>query len=136
MSAIDPAAGLDIFAPPRRRKDAADEFDDDYVGTAEARVLLRAILISRPRFLGGNAPCRHCIRVPSIGASASNFFKGALAKRARNLSTISREKRAAAREAAEQEAIAQQQAAEAAREHAAQEFEQNEAMQSCARRRR
>ena len=65
----------------------------------------------------------------SIGASASNFFKGALAKGKKFVDDFE-EKRAAAREAAEQEAIAQQQAAEAARERAAQEFEQNEAMQS------
>ena len=65
----------------------------------------------------------------SIGASASSFFKGALAK-GRKFVDDFEEKRAAAREAAEQEAIAQQQAAEAARERAAQEFEQNEAMQS------
>ena len=65
----------------------------------------------------------------SIGASASNFFKGALAKGKKFVDDFE-EKRAAAREAAEQEAIAQQQAAEAARELAAQEFEQNEAMQS------
>lgn len=65
----------------------------------------------------------------SIGASASNFFKGALAKGKKFVDDFE-EKRAAAREAAEQEAIAQQQAAEAARERAAQEFEQNETMQS------
>ena len=65
----------------------------------------------------------------SIGASASNFFKGALAKGKKFVDDFE-EKRATAREAAEQEAIAQQQAAEAARERAAQEFEQNEAMQS------
>ncbi|WP_195503550.1 hypothetical protein [Collinsella aerofaciens] len=92
VSAIDPAAGLDVLAPAALAQDVASAFS-------------------------------------SIGASASNFFKGALAKGKKFVDDFE-EKRAAAREAAEQEAIAQQQAAEAAREHAAQEFEQNEAMQS------
>ena len=61
----------------------------------------------------------------SIGASASSFFKGALAKGKKFVDDFE-EKRAAAREAAEREAIAQQQAAEAERERAAQEFEQSE----------
>lgn len=64
----------------------------------------------------------------SIGASASSFFKGALAKGKKFVDDFE-EKRAAAREAAEREAIAQQQAAEAERERAAQEFEQSEAGQ-------
>ena len=64
----------------------------------------------------------------SIGASASSFFKGALAKGKKFVDDFE-EKRAAAREAAEREAAAQQQAAEAERERAAQEFEQNDAEQ-------
>lgn len=67
----------------------------------------------------------------SIGASASSFFKGALAKGKKIVDDLE-EKRAAAREVAEQEAIAHQQAAEAERERAAREFEQHEAEQPAA----
>lgn len=67
----------------------------------------------------------------SIGASASSFFKGALAKGKKLVGDLE-EKRAAAREVAEQEAIAHQQAAEAERERAAREFEQHEAEQPAA----
>ena len=67
----------------------------------------------------------------SIGASASSFFKGALAKGKKLVDDLE-EKRAAAREMAEQEAIAHQQAAEAERERAAREFEQHEAEQPAA----
>ena len=67
----------------------------------------------------------------SIGASASSFFKGALAKGKKLVDDLE-EKRAAAREVAEQEAIAHQQAAEAERERAAREFEQHEAEQPAA----
>ena len=67
----------------------------------------------------------------SIGASASRFFKGALAKGKKLVDDLE-EKRAAAREVAEQEAIAHQQAAEAERERAAREFEQHEAEQPAA----
>lgn len=67
----------------------------------------------------------------SIGASASSFFKGALAKGKKLVDDLE-EKRAAAREVAEQEAIAHQQAAEAELERAAREFEQHEAEQPVA----
>lgn len=67
----------------------------------------------------------------SIGASASSFFKGALAKGKKLVDDLE-EKRAAAREVAEQEAIAHQQAAEAERERAAREFEQHESEQPAA----
>lgn len=67
----------------------------------------------------------------SIGASASSFFKGALAKGKKLVDDLE-EKRAAAREVAEQEAIAHHQAAEAERERAAREFEQHEAEQPAA----
>lgn len=67
----------------------------------------------------------------SIGASASSFFKGALAKGKKLVDDLE-EKRAAAREVAEQEAIAHQQPAEAERERAAREFEQHEAEQPAA----
>lgn len=67
----------------------------------------------------------------SIGASASSFFKGALAKGKKLVDDLE-EKRAAAREVAEQEAIAHQQAAEAERERAAREFEQHGAEQPAA----
>lgn len=128
VSAIDPAAGLDILAPAAPAQDVADESDDDYV--------------EQPRRVSYESDTDFSAEIPavtphadiasafsSIGASASNFFKGALAKGKKFVDDFE-EKRAAAREAAEQEAIAQQQAAEAARELAAQEFEQNEAVQS------
>lgn len=128
VSAIDPAAGLDILAPAAPAQDVTDESDDDYV--------------EQPRRVSYESDTDFSAEIPaatphadivsafsSIGASASNFFKGALAKGKKFVDDFE-EKRAAAREAAEQEAIAQQQAAEAARERAAQEFEQNEAMQS------
>lgn len=128
VSAIDPAAGLDVLAPAAPAQDVADESDDDYV--------------EQPRCVSYESDTDFSAEIPaatphadiasafsSIGAGASNFFKGALAKGKKFVDDFE-EKRAAAREAAEQEAIAQQQAAEAAREHAAQEFEQNEAMQS------
>lgn len=128
VSAIDPAAGLDILAPTAPARDVTDESDDDYV--------------EQPRRVSYESDTDFSAEIPaatphvdiasafsSIGASASNFFKGALAKGKKFVDDFE-EKRAAAREAAEQEAIAQQQAAEAARERAAQEFEQNEAMQS------
>lgn len=67
----------------------------------------------------------------SIGASASSFFKGALAKGKKLVDDLE-EKRAAARGVADQEAIAHQQAAEAERERAAREFEQHEAEQPAA----
>lgn len=128
VSAIDPAAGLDILAPAAPAQDVADESDDDYA--------------EQPRCVSYESDTDFSAEIPaatphadiasafsSIGASASNFFKGALAKGKKFVDDFE-EKRAAAREAAEQEAIAQQQAAEAARERAAQEFEQNETMQS------
>lgn len=128
VSAIDPAAGLDILAPAAPAQDVADESDDDYV--------------EQPRRVSYESDTDFSAEIPAatphadiasafslIGASASNFFKGALAKGKKFVDDFE-EKRAAAREAAEQEAIAQQQAAEAARELAAQEFEQNEAVQS------
>ena len=130
VSAIDPAAGLDILAPAAPAQDVADESDDDYV--------------EQPRRLSYESDTDFSAEIPaatphadiasafsSIGTSASNFFKGALAKGKKFVDDFE-EKRAAAREAAEQEAIAQQQAAEAERELAAQEFEQNEAMQPVA----
>lgn len=128
VPALDPAAGLDILAPAAPAQDIADESDDDYA--------------EQPRRMSYESDTDFSAEIPaatphadiasafsSIGASASNFFKGALAKGKKFVDDFE-EKRAAAREAAEQEAIAQQQAAEAARERAAQEFEQNEAMQS------
>ena len=130
MPAIDPAAGLDILAPAAPAQDVADESDDDYD--------------EQPRRMSYESDTDFSAEIPaatphadiasafsSIGASASNFFKGAFAKGKKFIDDFE-EKRAIAREAAEQEAIAQQQAAEAERERAVQEFEQNEAMQPAA----
>lgn len=128
VSAIDPAAGLDILAPAAPAQDVADESDDDYVEQPR-RVSYESDTDFSAEIPAATPHADIASAFSSIGASASNFFKGALAKGKKFVDDFE-EKRAAARETAEQEAIAQQQAAEAAREHAAQEFEQNEAMQS------
>ena len=128
VSAIDPAAGLDILAPAAPAQDVADESDDDYVEQPR-RVSYESDTDFSAEIPAATPHADIASAFSSIGASASNFFKGALAKGKKFIDDFE-EKRAAAREAAEQEAIAQQQAAEAARERAAQEFEQNEAMQS------
>ncbi len=128
VSAIDPAAGLDILAPAAPAQDVADESDDDYVEQPR-RVSYESDTDFSAEIPAATPHADIASAFSSIGASASSFFKGALAK-GRKFVDDFEEKRAAARVAAEQEAIAQQQAAEAARERAAQEFEQNEAMQS------
>ena len=128
VSAIDPAAGLDILAPAAPAQDVADEPDDDYAEQPR-RVSYESDTDFSAEIPAATPHADIASAFSSIGASASNFFKGALAK-GRKFVDDFEGKRAAAREAAEQEAIAQQQAAEAARERAAQEFEQNEAMQS------
>lgn len=128
VSAFDPAAGLDILAPAAPAQDVADESDDDYVEQPR-RVSYESDTDFSAEIPAATPHADIASAFSSIGASASNFFKGALAKGKKFVDDFE-EKRAAAREAAEQEAIAQQQAAEAARELAAQEFEQNEAMQS------
>lgn len=128
VSAIDPAAGLDILAPAAPAQDVTDESDDDYVEQPR-RVSYESDTDFSAEIPAATPHADIASAFSSIGASASNFFKGALAKGKKFVDDFE-EKRAAAREAAEQEAIAQQQAAEAARERAAQELEQNEAMQS------
>ncbi len=128
VSAIDPSAGLDILVPAAPAQDVADESDDDYA-EQPMRVSYESDTDFSAEIPAATPHADIASAFSSIGASASNFFKGALAKGKKFVDDFE-EKRAAAREAAEQEAIAQQQAAEAARERAAQEFEQNEAMQS------
>lgn len=128
VSAIDPAAGLDILAPAAPAQDVADESDDDYVEQPR-RVSYESDTDFSAEIPAATPHADIASAFSSIGASASSFFKGALAKGKKFVDDFE-EKRAAARVTAEQEAIAQQQAAEAARERAAQEFEQNEAMQS------
>lgn len=128
VSAIDPAAGLDILAPAAPAQGVTDEPDDDYAEQPR-RVSYESDTDFSAEIPAATPHADIASAFSSIGASASNFFKGALAK-GRKFVDDFEGKRAAAREAAEQEAIAQQQAAEAARERAAQEFEQNEAMQS------
>ncbi len=127
VSAIDPAAGLDILAPAAPAQDVADESDDDYVEQPR-RVSYESDTDFSAEIPAATPHADIASAFSSIGASASNFFKGALAKGRKFVDDF--EEKRAAREAAEQEAIAQQQAAEAARERAAQESEQNEAMQS------
>ena len=130
VSAIDPAAGLDILAPAAPAQDVTDEPDDDYAEQPR-RVSYESDTDFSAEIPAATPHADIASAFSSIGASASNFFKGALAK-GRKFVDDFEGKRAAAREAAEQEAIAQQQAAEAERERAAQEFEQNEAQQPVA----
>ena len=130
VSAIDPAAGLDILAPAAPAQDVADESDDDYAEQPR-RVSYESDTDFSAEIPAATPHADIASAFSSIGASASSFFKGAFAKGKKFIDDFE-EKRAIAREAAEQEAIAQQQAAEAERERAAQEFEQNEAQQPVA----
>ena len=125
--ALDPAAGLDILAPaaPAQVEDeTADEDYDEY----PQRVSYESDTDFSAEIPSTTPHADIASAFSSIGASASSFFKGALAKGKKFVDDFE-EKRAAAREAAEREAAAQQQAAEAERERAAQEFEQNDAEQ-------
>lgn len=130
VSAIDPAAGLDILAPAAPAQDVTDEPDDDYAEQPR-RVSYESDTDFSAEIPAATPHADIASAFSSIGASASSFFKGAFAKGKKFIDDFE-EKRAIAREAAEQEAIAQQQAAEAERERAAQEFEQNEAQQPVA----
>ena len=126
-TALDPAAGLDILAPaaPAQVEDeTADENYDEY----PQRVSYESDTDFSTELPSTTPHADIASAFSSIGASASSFFKGALAKGKKFVDDFE-EKRAAAREAAEREAAAQQQAAEAERERAAQEFEQNDAEQ-------
>lgn len=130
MTAIDPAAGLDILAPAAPAQDVADESDDDYAEQPR-RVSYESDTDFSAEIPAATPHADIASAFSSIGAGASSFFKGAFAKGKKFIDDFE-EKRAIAREAAEQEAIAQQQAAEAERELAAQEFERNEAVQPAA----
>lgn len=126
-AALDPAAGLDILAPaaPAQVEDeTADEDYDEY----PQRVSYESDTDFSAELPSTTPHADIASAFSSIGASASSFFKGALAKGKKFVDDFE-EKRAAAREAAEREAIAQQQAAEAERERAAREFERSEAAQ-------
>lgn len=106
VSAIDSAAGLDVLAPAAPAQDVADESDDDYVEQPR-RVSYESDTDFSPEIPAATPHADIASAFSSIGASASNFFKGALAKGKKFVDDFE-EKRAAAREAAEQEAIAQQ----------------------------
>lgn len=106
VSAFDPAAGLDILAPAAPAQDVADESDDDYVEQPR-RVSYESDTDFSAEIPAATPHADIASAFSSIGASASNFFKGALAKGKKFVDDFE-EKRAAAREAAEQEAIAQQ----------------------------
>lgn len=127
-SALDPAAGLDILAPATPEQAEDDSADEDYDEYPQ-RVSYESDTDFSAELPSTTPHADIASAFSSLGASASNFFKGAFAK-GKKLVDDFEEKRAAAREAAEQEAIAQQQTTEAERERAAQEFEQNEAEQS------
>ncbi|MEF2853208.1 MAG: hypothetical protein UI917_00090 [Collinsella sp.] len=125
--ALDSATGVDILAPaaPAQVEDEiADEDYDEY----PQRVSYESDTDFSAELPSTTPHADIASAFSSIGASASSFFKGALAKGKKFVDDFE-EKRAAAREAAEREAIAQQQAAEVERERAAQEFEQSEAEQ-------
>lgn len=106
VSAIDPAAGLDILAPAAPAQDVTDEPDDDYAEQPR-RVSYESDTDFSAEIPAATPHADIASAFSSIGASASNFFKGALAK-GRKFVDDFEGKRAAAREAAEQEAIAQQ----------------------------
>ena len=101
VSAIDPAAGLDILAPAAPAQDVADESDDDYVEQPR-RVSYESDTDFSAEIPAATPHADIASAFSSIGASASNFFKGALAKGKKFVDDFE-EKRAAAREAAEQE---------------------------------
>lgn len=88
VSAIDPAAGLDILAPAAPAQDVTDEPDDDYAEQPR-RVSYESDTDFSAEIPAATPHADIASAFSSIGASASNFFKGALAK-AGNLSTISR----------------------------------------------
>lgn len=125
--ALDPAAGLDILAPAASAQVEDETADEDYDEYPQ-RVSYESDTDFSAELPSTTPHADIASAFSSIGASASSFFKGALAKGKKFVDDFE-EKRAAAREAAELEAIAQQQAAEAERERAAQEFEQSEAEQ-------
>lgn len=99
VSAIDPAAGLDILAPAAPAQDVADESDDDYVEQPR-RVSYESDTDFSAEIPAATPHADIASAFSSIGASASSFFKGALAK-GRKFVDDFEEKRAAAREAAE-----------------------------------
>ena len=121
--AVDSAAGLDVLAPAPEQTEL-DDIESDYDAYPQ-RVSYESDTDFSAELPATTPHADIAAAFSSIGASASSFFMGALAKGKKFVDDFE-EKRAAAREAAEREAIAQQQAAEAERERAAQEFEQNE----------
>lgn len=121
--AVDSAAGLDVLAPAPEQTEL-DDIESDYDAYPQ-RVSYESDTDFSAELPATTPHADIAAAFSSIGASASSFFKGALAKGKKFVDDFE-EKRAAAREAAEREAIAQQQAAEAEREREAQEFEQNE----------
>ena len=125
--ALDPATGLDILAPAAPAQVEDETVDEDYDEYPQ-RVSYESDTDFSAELPSTTPHADIASAFSSIGASASSFFKGALAKGKKFVDDFE-EKRAAAREAAEREAIAQQQAAEAERERAAQEFERGEAEQ-------
>lgn len=125
--ALDSAAGLDILATAASAQVEDETADEDYDEYPQ-RVSYESDTDFSTELPSTTPHADIASAFSSIGASASSFFKGALAKGKKFVDDFE-EKRAAAREAAEREAAAQQQAAEAERERAAQEFEQNDAEQ-------
>ena len=79
VSAIDPAAGLDILAPAAPAQDVADESDDDYVEQPR-RVSYESDTDFSAEIPAATPHADIASAFSSIGASASSFFKGALAK--------------------------------------------------------
>lgn len=126
-TALDSAAGLDILAPAAPAQVEDETVDEDYDEYPQ-RVSYESDTDFSAELPSTTPHADIASAFSSIGASASSFFKGALAKGKKFVDDFE-EKRAAAREAAEREAIAQQQAAEAERERAAREFERSEAAQ-------
>lgn len=102
-TALDPAAGLDILAPaaPAQVEDeAADEDYDEY----SQRVSYESDTDFSAELPSTTPHADIASAFSSIGASASSFFKGALAKGKKFVDDFE-EKRAAAREAAQPEPV-------------------------------
>lgn len=102
-TALDPAAGLDILAPaaPAQVEDeAADEDYDEY----PQRVSYESDTDFSAELPSTTPHADIASAFSSIGASASSFFKGALAKGKKFVDDFE-EKRAAAREAAQPEPV-------------------------------
>ena len=115
--ALDSAAGLDILAPAASAQVEDETADEDYDEYPQ-RVSYESDTDFSTELPSTTPHADIASAFSSIGASASSFFKGALAKGKKFVDDFE-EKRAAAREAAEREAAAAAKAAARAERAAA-----------------